>query len=152
MKNTLAFDILKYFATNYDDAISITKFKKHLKDLGYHWPKFNDKGVVEEDQENFREFASAFNNFFKHPTSVLQEDENSFWFKEGVIFNLLEYIELHEAREQSKEARQWSLNALVLSLITLAASCWFSFQEIELTKKPVNIKQPIKVTVESFAN
>lgn len=45
-------------------------------------------------------------------------------------FSFLEYVELNEARQSSKIAHVWSVIAMIISIITLLASIYFSNKQL----------------------
>lgn len=184
MKNKVSLEILEYLAEHLDEEFDIYDFRNHLiEDLNYEWPKFEDHGNSVNEPHNIRIYQNltqALSHFLTSSSiNILLQPERhqsnpntinaSFHLKEGVIFDVLEYIELKLARTEATKAniraetaQQSSTCALVISIIALIASIIFSFLQIQLSheqikqsQEPITIKntnKPLKVTTQLNLN
>lgn len=97
-------------------AITRKQLQKYLEDKGY-------KFITREERRLLKDLGRE--TFF---IRVGDPSNRKYYLNVEGYFKLLEYRELNDARRSSKEARTYAVVAIVLSIITLLVSIYFSIK------------------------
>lgn len=88
-----------------------------------------------------------------HQEKVLKNgtsNTNIYFLTFEAVSSYYDYLELKEARINSKDARFWSITALLVSIITLLVSIYFSYKQLN---NPINIdNNQLKILKSSSEN
>ena len=109
-------------------AITRKQLQKYLEDKGYKFSTNEEKRLLKDlARETFFIFVGDPSN-------------RKYYLNVEGYFKLLEYRELSDARKSSKEAKKYAIAAIVISIITLAISIYFSNMELK-QKTTIDNKQ-----------
>lgn len=119
-------EILRYGKTkkpNNPDGFKMNDIVDHLKNIGFKM-----------DNEDFHTLNIILSKCF----IVNVPKEGRYLMNAEGYFTLLEYEELEDARESSKQANKWAIIALTVSIISTLISIGFSIKQINT---PTEIKR-----------
>lgn len=109
-------------------AITRQQLRKYLEDKGY-------KFITNEEKRLLKDLGrEAFFIYVGEPSN------RKYYLNIEGYFKLLEYRELSDARKSSKEAKIYAIAAIVISIITLLVSIYFSNMELK-QKTTIDNKQ-----------
>jgi hypothetical protein len=142
-KDDLYIAILKHGYDKKQEGATYKSVKEHLENLGY---VFN---TVDMDQLYHR----LFHQVFSHPKGkelARQVNQETICYMEmDAYFNYLEYIELKEARRSSKRATWFATGAIVISIVAMGVSIYFSIKQL---KSPTKIETTQFEKIEEWVN
>jgi site-specific DNA-cytosine methylase len=132
-----------------DEGISFNEMKSTLSSLGY---KFEEKLLSNWYYVSFEHVKRVY--FSTNPSVIgmaIEEDNNKYSLCSDSLFQYLEYVELKEARENSKSAKNYSLIAIGIALLSLLASLGtlvisnYIPQQVSEQKLQIQLKELLKV-------
>lgn len=132
-----------------DEGISFNEMKSNLSNLGY---KFEEKLLRNWYYVSFEHVKRV--HFSTDPSVIgmaIVEDENKYSLSSDSLFQYLEYVELKEARENSKSAKNYSLIAIGIALLSLLVSGGtlvinnYTPQQVSEQKLQIQLKELLKV-------
>jgi hypothetical protein len=104
------------------------------------WAQKNDY-LPEKDDPRYNEMQGLLRDLFFESfaqNSFVSSSANSWGLKAEYFYRLLEYRELHEARENSRKAQKNALIAISISIFALVASVSIGYMQLS---KPVEISE-----------
>ena len=121
-KGDLYIRVLEYGKENIGNPIKYAQIKQQLDDEGYEYDEFALKQF----------FGEVFvdGNFPSGNEPGRINETGEYYLEAKGYFNLLEYIELKEARASSKKATYFAGAALTISALSFVASILFSLKSI----------------------
>ena len=145
---------LKALEIGYDlgeKGISLKEINERLKTLKY---KFEDDLFRDWFYRNFEHKVRI--QFINNPLSGVSKKEDNIKLRlsSDSLFQYLEYVELKEARVNSKSARNQSLIAIGIAILSLLVSAGTSVEGFLYQSKPekqreIQLKELIKINSES---
>jgi len=120
--------------------VTFNSLKKHLENCGYSFETVEkERLLMDLSRESFHIYIEGGEAWKDAPHYINTEG----------YFKLLEYRELREARASSKEARIYAIVAIIISIITLGISIYFSNKTLN---QDVRIDRSQFETIESIRN
>ncbi|MEI9966983.1 MAG: hypothetical protein WDN67_05190 [Candidatus Moraniibacteriota bacterium] len=128
MENDLYVTILEFGKSRLSDGFTVYDLLHHLDDKGLG---FN----MDDSKENMRFFLILHNLFFEghdnRRLKTLEEcNDQTFFIRPEAYFQYIDYLELKEALRSSKEAKEISLRAIIISAFLAFASICFQITQI----------------------
>lgn len=126
MKDDIIVEILKYGKTKKpgkEQGFTLDDITNYLKSLGF---------IMDLEE------ITTLNVIIERCFRINIPSTGQYVMTAEGYFTLLEYQELHEARESSKSANNWAIIALTVSIIATLSSIGFSIKQINT---PTEIKQ-----------
>lgn len=109
--------MLEYGRATLESGVTQKEVKEHFEQkYGYKFDT-DDKG---------RQFTRVFWDVFFDQTGTNGRDGNKLFMQMEAYFKLLEYVELTEARKSSISATRFASAAIVISILSMIASIYYS--------------------------
>lgn len=150
MKTNLYIKALEIGYSVEDIGISFEKMIEKLNSLNY---EFSDELFRDWFYRNFEHKKRP--RLLNNPAQGVSrdEDDKKLRLSSESLFQYLEYVELKEARQNSKSAKKQSLIAIGIALVSLLATLWLLFddktQKVSVENVPEHIEKSINQSLDS---
>ena len=139
-KDDLYIAILKHGYDKVREGVTYNSTKQHLKKLGYDVGA-HDVGADDVGTDDGALYYRLFHETFTHPKGKKFNHtitlETKCFIDMDAYFKLVEYTELKEARRSSKIATYFAIAAIVISIVAMVISIYFSYKQL---KSPTKIE------------
>lgn len=117
--------------------IEVLKFGAQKELTGCNFNELADVVLKEKTEINYSLLKDVFDECFE--LSVRNLSSNKYILKTEYYFRLLDYEELQQAKQASRESNRNALLAIIVSLFAIGLGIWTSFRPVSINAEDIRV-------------